>query len=165
MRSDRISSGDVVMLLKHLTTQAIQGGIDLDSNRGGICVRSADTIKKLFDLCLVNQRKHFAEAKLTDRNLYWSCWELVFCWSCMNSTLLKSLYPLYPTLRMLFSMAISSDFNFPPQCFDDLTADQLLNLNEEERTAELDAIRRANHDTNENSSNERVKPFCFVKPT
>lgn len=47
------------------------------------------------------------EVKLADKEMYWRCWELLFCWSCINSKLFKDVHSTYPTLRMLFTMTIS----------------------------------------------------------
>ncbi|KAI6190762.1 DUF3677 domain-containing protein [Aphelenchoides bicaudatus] len=170
MKSESVSSAEILQLIKSLTMRAIQNGVEFDSNRGGINVRNVETITKLFELSINSQKSAFVSAKLADYELFWSCWEQVFCLACMNSDLLKSIYHLYPQLRMLCAMAISGEFVFPPQHFEEFNADQLFKANAEARNEELNVIRQAliqdKKDGGDSSHLDPNKlPLCLMNPT
>lgn len=149
--SSSITIPEVFNLLDNLTKRVLHYKIvdvDLEKSFG---VQNSRPVELLFNLAKLEKNP-----SLANKELYWKCWELVFMWCAMNQILVKNVFELYPTLRMLLTMSITRkvifivfyfkiffrDFKFPPPALDSHSASQILSTDQKQQEEEWNEIKK-----------------------
>ncbi|KAH7720129.1 Integrator complex subunit 1 [Aphelenchoides avenae] len=165
----KLTPQDILTILDQLTKRCLNvKGFDSEI----LPVQSVATTDALIKLTAYETNGDNVAAKqLAHKNLYWSAWQLIFIWSCMNkSSLLASAYRKYPTLRLLTYLVVTKDYRFPPVALNGKSGDEVASEDDRERALERKAALAAEgqltDDTSDDSQSalELHEATCFLKP-